>query len=222
MILLTFYKEEKTENDEGRKSLKGMQIGQIFKNPMIIVYVIFMMFACIPLSSLGLFTPYLIEDVAGNASIMGGMIALRSLIAVPILFFSNRFVRKLRPRNTLLIGSSLFCISQLFFMLSTTIMHITLNFVFMGIALGIMMPSEIGFINEQAPEGLLATCQTVCGTVYSLAGILCSFLGGIVVDTMGVRKYYMIVVFMTAIAIIFFAVSTAIIKKRKSMITDIQ
>lgn len=218
IVLLTRYKEEAATEEVTRRSFKDMHVGQILKNPYIISYILFMMFACIPSSSLGLFTPYLIEDVGGDASLLGGMVAIRSIVAVPILYFSNRFIRRLKPQNTLLIGSSLFCISQLIFMLCKTITHITLNCAFMGIAIGIMMPSEVAFINEQAPEGLLATCQTVCGTVYSLAGILCSFLGGIIIDVLGIRTYYLIVVFLVAIASIFFAISTAVIRKKHSIL----
>ena len=221
MLILTQYKEDPPQKEvSARKSLKDMQIGSIVKNPNIIVYIIFMMFACIPSSSLGLFTPYLLEEVGGSASMLGGMVAIRSLIAVPILFFSNRFIRKLTPGVTLLIGSSLFCLSQLIFVVSTSVMHITLNCAFMGIALGIMMPSEVAFINEQAPEGLLATCQTVCGTVYSLAGILCSYLGGIVVDSLGIRMYYLLVVILTAAATVFFGISSALIRKRRHAVEE--
>ncbi|MCL1830692.1 MAG: MFS transporter [Oscillospiraceae bacterium] len=222
MITLSRYSDENAKSSESnRKSLGDMQIGQILKNPRIITYIIFMMFACIPSSSLGLFTPYLIEEVGADASLLGGMVAIRSLIAVPILYFSSRFIRRLRPQNTLVIGSSLFCLSQLIFVFCQTITQVTLNCAFMGVALGIMMPSEIAFINEQAPEGLLATCQTVCGTVYSLAGILCSFLGGIVVDRLGIRRYYLFVVILTAAASIFFWISSSVIDKRKAVVDEI-
>lgn len=214
MLLLTRYPDAKPLEGEKPKTFRDMHVERIFKNPMLIVYIIFMVFACIPTSSLGLFTPYLIEDVGGNTSLLGGMIALRSVCAVPVLYFSNYFVRKLGARNTLLIGSSLFCISQVVFVLCRTMPQAFANCVLMGVALGIMMPSEVSFVNEQAPEGLIATCQTVCGTVYSIAGILCSFLGGIVVDSLGIRRYYLIVVCLTAAAISFFFISTTILKKK--------
>lgn len=220
MITLSRYNEERPQKEEIKKTKEKMHIGLILKNPLIITYIIFMMFACIPSTSLGLFTPYLIEEVGGDAAMLGGMVAIRSLIAVPILFFSNRFIRKLKPHNTLVIGSSLFCLAQLFFVLCRTVTDITLNCAFMGIALGVMMPSEIAYINEQSPEGLLATCQTICGTVYSIAGILCSFLGGIVVDNLGIRNYYLIVVFLTAAATIYFIIASAIIRKRNSKLEE--
>ena len=213
MILLIRYKDIQPLNEDDTKIRQKIDVGSILKNKIIISYMIFMMFAWVPSSSLGLFTPYLIEEIGSDSSVLGGMIAIRSLAAVPILFFSNRLIRRLKPFNTLLIGSSLFCISQLIFVFARTITHITLNCVLMGVALGILMPSEVSFINEQAQEGLLATTQTVCGTVYSLAGILCSYLGGIVVDTLGIRQYYFIVVCLTAAATIYFAITTAIIKR---------
>ncbi|MCL2539145.1 MAG: MFS transporter [Oscillospiraceae bacterium] len=215
MLLLTRYPDAKPSDTGRPKSFKDMHVERIFKNRFLIIYVIFMVFACIPTSSLGLFTPYLIESIGGNASLLGGMIALRSVCAVPMLYFSNRFVRKLGPRNTLLIGSSLLCISQVVFAFCRTMPQAFANCALMGVGLGIMMPSEVSFVNEQAPDGLIATCQTVCGTVYSIAGILCSFLGGIVVDSLGIRNYYQIVVCLTAAAILFFFISTLILMKKQ-------
>lgn len=202
------------EGNESNKSLKDMGISRIFKNPLLLAYIAFMSIACIPASSFGIFTPYLIENLNGNPSILGGMIALRSLSSLPFLYLSGRFIRKIGPINSLKISISIVLITQILFYLSSSITQVFFIFILSGVALGLTMPSEITFINENAPPELLATTQIVCGSVYSIAGIISSFFGGMAVDNFGIRNYYLIVTVLISLALIFFFISTPIIKKR--------
>ena len=204
-------------NDSVRPSLRELHIERVFKNPMIIFYIVFMAFACIPASSISVFTPYLLEDIGAEPALLGGMMAIRSLSALPVLFFSNRVVRKLGSRNTLLLGVALYIVTQIVFVFCQTLAQAFINSVISGIAVGFVKPSEVNYVSDEAPEGLVATTQTICGAVYSIAGIICNLFGGIVVDRFGIRVFYSVVSVLMAVSMIFFYITTQVFRGKRRL-----
>jgi MFS family permease len=213
--LIVIKQQEDIDHITKRLSFKEMQFGRLFKSPLLLFFVIYLVLINVTNPGLGTFLPYLIEDVGGKSSILGGMVGIRSLCAIPLMFISGKLIKKFGARNLLLVSGLLYGGSQfLFFTCSSGVQAVGIC-VFMGISFGLLIPCQVAYISELAPHGLISTTQTGVAVMTMLSSSLANYLGGIIVQGIGIRAFYLFSMFSCFLGVAFFVYTTGLYAKRQ-------
>ena len=198
----------------GRLSLKEMQFKRLLQSPPLLFFVIFLVLVNVTTPGLNSFLPYLLAAVNGKASIVGTMVGVRSACAVPLMFLSGRLIARFGPKRLLMVSGSLYGIAQLLFVLCTSAAQAVGICVFMGIAFGLLIPCQVAYINQLAPKGLVSTTQTTVSVVMNLSSSVVNFLGGAIIQSIGVRTFYLFSMICCFAAVAFFLLTTVVYKAR--------
>ena len=173
-----------------KQSFKEMPIGKVITHPRILIYLCFSVFITMPTLGLNNFMQYLLTDVNGDRSFLGYMVGIRSLLAVPFMFFSNNIHKKIGTRNALSIGAIAYLVAQILFSLCQNTFQILGVCVLQGLAFGLIVPTQVLYINQYAPISLIATTQTMITVANQLSHSLFSTVGGFVIEFFGIRMFY--------------------------------
>ncbi len=202
---------------KAKQSLKDMPIGSIIKNPRILVYLCFSIFITIPTLGLNNFSKFLIDDVHGNTAIVGYMVGIRSLCAIPFMFFSDKIHRKIGTRNAMSFAAILYCAAQVMFYFTQNTAQILGVCIFQGVAFGLLVPTQVLYINQYAPAGLIATTQTMVTVANSLSQSLFSKIGGSVIDSFGIRSFYIMGAAACIVSFVLFNVGNKVLDKTRGV-----
>lgn len=198
-----------------KQSFKDMPFGDILKNPRIFVYIAFSIFITLPTLGLNNFMQYLIEDVNGDKSILGYMVGIRSLCAIPFMFLSNAIHNKIGTRNSLRVSALAYGAAQILFFCCQNTAQILTVCVCQGMAFGLLIPTQVLYINQYAPRDLIATTQTMVSVANMLSMSIFSTIGGYVVKGLGIRAFYLMSTVSCIVAFVLFTVGNAWLDKTR-------
>ena len=203
-ILFILKGHDFTAGNTQKQSFRDMPIGTVIKHPRILVYIVFSIFITIPTLGLNNFLQYLIADVNGNKSILGYMVGIRSLCAIPFMFLSSTIHRKIGTRNALRISAVAYGIAQVLFFFCQNTTQILAVCICQGMAFGLLIPTQVLYINQYAPVSLIATTQTMVTVANMLSQSIFSTVGGIVIDVLHIRAFYLLSALACGLAFIVF------------------
>ena len=207
--------------DMGRRTehinFQNMGFGKLFRNYYFITYLFFALFIYMPVNTLMVFLPYLIEAVGGDTAKFGLLNACRAIVEIPILFLMRTFRRKL-PLPLIVSGAAIiFCVEAFFCTRVTNLYQIIILQAFHGIGGAIMIGAATNYVYSLAPEGLNSTAHTINGAVTSIASIVGNLAGGFIILSMGIFSYYRVIFWTMLFALVYFYISiivgTKILKK---------
>lgn len=209
-ILLAF-RVPKTENEAGGGQQKRIRLRDMpFKKLLtfwIVSYIIYSMIHQIPGSWKFTYFMYLLEDYGFDASIFAAFMGISAFLEVPTLMISQKIINKfglVKPLIACLIATA---VELALYALGTSLTHLVIGQIIKGLAAGLMMACQIQYINRQAPEGLGVTTQALISSISSITGIVISLVGGFVMEAMGVRPFYTMLIFLQVFSIAVFALS---------------
>ena len=138
------------------------------------------------------FPIYVASDMGAGNSLYGAMVAVGAMLEIPFLFLTDRIIRRLGLRKTILALGLLVALrwGNAYFAAGAFQLFLTqgMNFVIIveGVAIAIL-------INRQVRPEVKTVAQTLVATIQGLAGILVSsFLGGILADSFGIRPLFLL------------------------------
>ena len=211
MILLCI--KQKDEGDVTAKkklSLKEMHFEELFSNYYLMSYFAFNTLVYLPVYGAFTFLPYILLEVAGNTDATGVIMGLKAFMEVPMLFASALLIRRFNLRNMLFVGAVMFTLEQSLYVVSQSLVQVTLISLIHGLAYGIYLACTVNYVHRLAPPQLTATAQTINGALGCLSGIIGNLIGGFLVDSIGVRGYYAIAAGIECFALIVFVLSFVI------------
>ena len=207
LVILWKMKGADTGRHAGSGNLSGMGFGRLFGDYYFITFLLFAVIAYIPVNTLMVFLPYLIDAVGEDTAKFGLLNAARGLAEIPMLLLMRRLRRKM-PLPAIIGGAaSIFCVNAFLLAKVTGIYQILLLQAFHGIGGGLMIGSAAYYVYSLAPEGLNSTANSVNGAVAAVSSITGSMLGGFLILNMGVFSYYRIMSAMLFFAILFFGIT---------------
>jgi len=194
-------------------SFKDMPFGKLFSNPYFIAYLIFSIAHYVPQICINTFQPYLVKEVGGNMALVGYIQAYRASFEIPTLLLSNK-LNKFMPYKTMVILSAAFYGAQALLCgvvdsFGMLIAVTTLS----GIASGFTQAGAARFVLELAPRELQATAQTLVSSTMSVAGIIGGVLGGLMIESLGIRSFYLCTGLMMAVTVALYLLSFPFIRK---------
>jgi len=210
VLLALFAREPAAKPGKSGKKEEGekLEVGRLFRSRSYLMFLVFTFFFYLAACSESSFLPYLMSETGVPSRQYGILLGYRALLEIPFLLLMVKLRRRFSLRSLIVCAAVLMALECLGFGLCTKGLGTMLLFcTFFGLGNGLFIGASLNYIYELAPEGLKATAQTFFASVSSIAGILGNLLGGIVLDQIGAKPFYLVisVAYLLSVAIFVFS-----------------
>ncbi|MDR0909790.1 MAG: MFS transporter [Spirochaetaceae bacterium] len=152
--------------------------------------------------SLG-FLPFLISEVGSDSSRYGLVSGFKAFIEVPALLMIGP-LRKIFSLPVIIIIACFFYVAEYFFFAGAGgFVEIMIWSILQGLGGGLLIGTATNYVYALSPPELTSTAQTIYASVCSLAAIVANIAAGILINSRGVRFFYMVLCVETVVTILF-------------------
>lgn len=216
LILVSSRVEDVRPAQEKKLSFKELHVGQLFKNYNYVIFICYSFFISLAFTCDNNFLPYMVESLGSSGSNFGLVSGIRSFLEIPVLLLLKPLRKRLSFYKMTLLSATFFGLSAVLSglyarNLITLILFSGLN----GLGTGFMLGSSSNYIYSMAPDHLKATSQSISAAVSSVAGIAGNLVGGILIDALGVSRFYTMVGLMIFMAIAAYSLLYGIPRQRE-------
>jgi PPP family 3-phenylpropionic acid transporter len=148
--------------------------------------------------------PYL-KELGANESTMGLALTIGTLSEIPVLFFGNLLIKRLKSRGLLMLTMTVTGLRMVLFGVSGTPSLALIIQLLNGLSFPAMWVAGVSYAHENAPEGMETTAQGLFGAMVMGFGMsVGGFIGGPLLENIGGRGLYLIygVFVLTIVAIV--------------------
>jgi|LSQX01.1.fsa_nt_gb MFS family permease len=215
MLIVTSLNSEKEVIAQKKASLKEMNIARLFKDYYYMIFLIFCAGVFMAMT-VGNFHVYLISEIAGDEALKNTFLfnSIKSVTEMIALMLSPLLVRKLGSEKMLKLICGLYVFEMVYFAICSSITMVMIGYIFSGALYGTVLPAIIIYTGELAPTGLETTAQSVRGGLFSLTMVVGGILGGQIVNSFGVRGYYLVCGALSVIGLAIFYFALNVGKKK--------
>ena len=176
--------------NEGKKAAGGVL--NLFRDKALLIFLIYMIVMQIPHRAAFTFYPILIEQLGGGTEMVGYTSSVMFISEALIMFISGMVLKKLRPVHIVMLSSAFFALWQFLYAGMTQPWHVVAAAVLDGPAYACLSLGVLYYADEIAPEGMRSTYQALIYACYfGVSGIIGNTIGGIAVETIGLRSMYL-------------------------------
>ncbi|SIQ53433.1 MFS_1 like family protein [Alkalispirochaeta americana] len=137
------------------------------------------------------FLPLLIAEVGGGNRHIGWAHSVGAATEIPVMIMAGFLLRKIRPEKTILAAMIIMTIRMSFYAFVRSPGAIIALQGLHGLSFGLFLASSVYYIEDIAPAGSKSLFQALAPSMYfGLGSVLGSSLGGVVVDTLGLRVLF--------------------------------
>jgi PPP family 3-phenylpropionic acid transporter len=138
------------------------------------------------------FFPYM-QELGANESTMGLALTVGTLSEIPVLFFGNRFLRRLGSYRLFMWALALTGLRLLLFAASQAPGLVLLIQLLNGLTFPALLMAGVAYAAEHAPAGLSTTAQGLFNAVvFGFGTAVGGFIGGPLLESMGGRGLYLV------------------------------
>lgn len=205
-----------TQSDETHQETKQSFIDFIrqYKRLLLVVVGIgFLMFMHILINN---FFIQILLPIGGNSATMGNAIFLGAILELPAMLNYKKIEERYSASTLLKISAVFFVVKHLITYLATNMLMIYAAQVVQIGAFALMYPAGVSFVYSVVDEKDMVKGQALFTSAIALSSIAGNFLGGLLLDAIGVSETLFIGVIVTIIgaAIIFSATKTAAVQNK--------
>ncbi len=146
----------------------------------------------------------IVTDVGGDSEDMGRILSIMAFLEIPLMVCVGALRKKFSCELMLKIASVGFTVKIALHYVATTVGMIYFAQVFQLISFGLFLPVMVIFIDEVMSKGEAVKGQAFFTMMTTVASIIGSLIGGVILDVSGAKM-------LTLIATVFTAVGTAIL-----------
>lgn len=191
-----------------KKETEKLDVGRLFRSRGYLMFLVFTFFFYLAACSEASFLPYLMRETGVPSQQYGVLLGYRALLEIPFLLLMVRLRRRFSLRSLIVCSAILMAVECLGFGLFVSGLGLMLLFcTFFGLGNGLFIGASLNYIYELAPDGLKATAQTIFVSVSSVAGILGNLLGGMVLDQIGAKPFYLVISAAYLLSVVIFVCS---------------
>jgi PPP family 3-phenylpropionic acid transporter len=209
-LLVTMTLKDVTEGNNPREPLKK-SLKALFSNKSYLFFIFVCFIIGLAYRTAHLLLPLIVDNVKGSSLDLGLAYFFGIITEIPMLLASKRFSKKYHSNVLLIFSAVLFMVHFLLLIIAKSPFGVIVAMFAQGLAFGNYLPSIRLFVFENAPENLRTSAQTFADAICSsLAGVIGSAAGGIIMQNYGVK-----VVLMAGIGLLAAALILLILNLRK-------
>ncbi len=136
-----------------------------------------------------IYTTYMyqiMQHVGGGTVEMGKALGLMAFLEVPALMYFHRLTRKYSTKSILRVSLGGFLLKNVLYIFAKSCVAIYIAQACQLIGFALFMPSMIRFMHERTLKQEEVKGQAIFSTMFTAAGILASYVGGFLIDHVGV------------------------------------
>lgn len=207
LLIAVFMKDD--HQSKRSLSLGEMRAGirQLMRSFPYVTFLLFNIALYMPVNASFTFLPYLIESIGGDTSMVAAILGIKALMEIPLLLLSGRLIKRFKLSWLLVTAACFYALEMFLYPLCGDILSILVVQCIHGVVFGLYISAQIQYVHSLAPADLTATAVTLSGAATALAGIVGNSLGGIMIDTAGIRPFYILSGCVQAAAVLLFVLS---------------
>lgn len=171
----------------------GGRVSTLISNPR---WLLFLVLAFAGGSALAVFNNYLfpyMKELGATESTMGLALMAGTVSEIPILFFGNQLIKRLRSYGLLLLSVVVTGLRMLLFAACGTPSLVLVIQLLNGLTFPVMWVAGVSYADERAPAGMRTTAQGLfSATVLGFGTAVGGFIGGPLLETLGGRGLFFV------------------------------
>jgi len=165
-------------------------------------------------SALAAFNNYFfsyMQELGANESMMGLALMVGTVSEIPVLFFGNRLIKRLKPYGLLMVSMAVTGLRFLLLAASGTPGLVLVIQLLSGLTIPAVWVAGVSYADENAPPGMSTTVQGLFNAMFLGFGMAVGgFVGGPLLDSLGGRGLY----FVFGVAVLTIVAIVALVQRR--------
>ena len=197
-------KKKTAEEDAAKvKPEEKPKLSSFLKNPN---YLLFLVITVLFWGSSGVnmtYVPILLKDLGIETSLIGTIIFLSTLVEIPLILFSNKFMDRFNGKTLVYVACGLTLFEFLVYgLVSVSWVVVAVVILLKAIATTTYVMIVLKIVSNLVAPEVRTTGLSLVNTSNSIGGIIMQNLGGMMVESLGLSKFYLILAGMITLAII--------------------
>src|SRR5260221_83567 len=164
---------------------------ELFSNRRMVLFLTMAFVTGMALMSINAFLAAYLSELGIKKSLLGFALAIATVAELPVLFFGDRLLAKLKPHGLLILSMFATMIRLFLYATVTSAVGILIFQLINGFTFATLWVAGVSYINENAPPGLSATTQGVFGaTVFGFGAAGGGFIGALLLERLGGAQMY--------------------------------
>lgn len=182
-----------THESSAAKPAAGGGVGRLLAEPRFLLFLAVSFAGGLSLSAVGNYLfPYM-EELGAGEEIMGVALSIGTVIEYPMLFFSDRLIRRLKPYGLFMLAMTFTGLRLILFGWNSSPELVLAIQLLNGLAFPMMWIAGVAYAHENAPSGLTASAQGLFSSmVFGIGMAAGGFLGGPLLESLGGRGLFTI------------------------------
>ncbi len=188
---------------EPKEEQKKPPLSSFLKNPQ---FLLFLLITFLFYSSSGVnfnYAAFLLDTMGVPTGAVGTVLSVGTLVEIPIILFSNKFMDRFSGKTLLLICCAINVVQFICYGLSSSAwVVVTVMILLKAIGATLFMMLILKMVRNLVAAELTVTGISVVNSINNLGVILMQNLGGAILDRIGIQSFYLILAALTAAAML--------------------
>lgn len=157
-----------------------------------------------------------IKNVGGNTGDMGNAVFLAAMLELPTMALFEKYKNKINIKNTIVISAIFFTLKHTLTYFATNMFMIYLAQATQMLAYALFIPASVYYVDKLFDAKDAVKGQALVTTSMTVSGVLASFLGGILLDNMGVYETLLLGLVLSAVGTIVMIMTVENVNKKEA------
>lgn len=184
-----------------------LNLKRLFKNYYFVTLLVFFFALNVCINPPFVFLPYILSDSGIDTAKIGLIVGWEAVLELPMLFLLVPLRKKFSLHNLLIVSAILFAFTAMGQGLSHSLTGLLLCGTFFGFANSLSFSCGFNYIYCLAAPELRATAHALYTIAGSLGIIVGNMFAGVLIETIGLRPYYILIAWLTIAVSILYALS---------------
>jgi len=177
---------------EGVSLQKGART--LLANRRYLLFLIQALICGIGFSSVNVYLFAYMQEQGISQSLMGVALTIATLAELPVLFFSNRLLKRFHAHGLLALGMGTTGIRLLLYAVFTTPVGVLAFQILNGFTFPLVWVAGVSYADENAPSGLSASAQGLFGAmIFGFGSAVGGMSGSLLLESLGGRMMYLVI-----------------------------
>ncbi len=180
-------------------------IQALLSKPRWVLFLAMVFVAGVGLAVVNTYLLFYMGELGSTKTLMGITMVVATISEIPILFFSNRLISRLKVNGLLVFGVAMTGLQLLLLAAVNQPIGITIVQLMNGLTFATVWVAGVNYANDHAPSGISATAQGLFGSMLMGFGAAAgNFFGGMLIDAFDARVMYFVFGMIVIVSLVIF------------------